>query len=212
MEQPLKWFEEHKYIAVIRSGSPEDAESMIKAAGLGGFRLFEISLQTPQAIKLIETFSKKDNFFVGAGAVTDGEIAQRAINAGAKFLSSHYTDKDVISVAKNNDSFVIQGVATATEAVNAYQLGADLVKIYPAAFVGGPAYLKALKAPLPFLKLVAEGGINLENSTEYLKHCVAVSVGKAIFDKPLIRSDKWSEITERAKQFIQKLEPLKVSK
>lgn len=212
METPLKWFEDCKLIAVIRSSSAEDAEEMIKAATAGGFRIFEISMQTTQSTRLLETYSKKEGFLFGAGMVTDGEMAQRAINAGARFLSSHYTDRDVINVAKNNDGFVIQGAMTPTEAVNAYQLGADLIKIYDVRFIGGSAYLKSLRGPLPFLKLVADGGIECEDVLEYLKHCVAVSIGKSLFEKTLVRSDKWTELAERARQFTQKVESLKIPK
>ncbi len=210
--ETLKWFDEHKLVAVIRSGSAEDAEEMIKAATAGGFHLFEISMQTPQATRLIETHSKKESFLFGAGSVTDGEMAQRAINAGAKFLSSHYTDRDVINVAKNNDSFVIQGAVTSTEAVTAHQLGADLIKVYHAGLAGGPDFVKSLRGPLPFLKLVASGGVTLENAFEYLRYTLAVTLGKGLFDKVLVRANNWTEITERARQFIQKLEGLKVSK
>ena len=212
MDSAIKWFEDHKFVALIRSGSAEDAEAMMKAASAGGFRIFDISTQTPQALRLIEAYSRKEGFFVGAGSVLDGEMAQRAINAGAKFLSNTYTDRDVINVAKNNDTFVIAGAMTPTEAFEAYQLGADLIKIYPAGPAGGPAYLKAIRGPMPFLKLMAGGDITIENVSEYLKHCVAVSIGKSLFDKALIRSDKWPEITERARQFTQKLESLKVAK
>ncbi|MDD5217534.1 MAG: bifunctional 4-hydroxy-2-oxoglutarate aldolase/2-dehydro-3-deoxy-phosphogluconate aldolase, partial [Candidatus Omnitrophica bacterium] len=116
MNQTLKWFEDYKLIATIRSSSTEDAEAMIKAAMDGGFHLFEISMQTPQAVRLIENYSKRDDCFLGVFAVTDGEMAQRAINAGAKFVSSSYVDRDIITVAKHNDVFVIQGVMTPTEA------------------------------------------------------------------------------------------------
>ncbi len=208
----LKWFEEYKFSALIRSSSADDADAMIKAAAAGGFRIFDISAQTPQSLRLIETYSKKDSYFVGASSVLDGEMAQRAINAGAKFLSSTYTDRDVINVAKNNNTFVIAGATTPTEAFDAYQFGADLIKIYPAGLAGGPAYLKAIRGPMPFLKLMAGGDVTIENALEYLKHCIAVSIGKNIFDKSLLRSDKWSEITERARQFTQKLESLKVVK
>jgi len=210
MSATLKEFEDHRLLAVIRSSSPEDAEAMIKAAGAGGFWLFEISVQTPQAVRLIESYSKKEGFLIGAGTVTDGEMAQRAINAGARFISTHYTDKDVINVAKNNDSFVIAGALTPTEAVNAYQLGADLVRIYPAVSIGGPVYLKSLRANLPSIKFMASGGVGLENAFEHLRYCVAVSFRKSLFDMPLVRSDNWGEITERAKQLTQKLESLKV--
>lgn len=212
MEAPLKWFEEHRLIAVIRSGSPEDAETMIKAAIAGGFKIFEISLQTPHAIRIIETYAKKDNLLMGAGNVADGEMAQRAINAGAKYLANQYTDRDVINVAKNYDAFVIQGAATPTEAFNAYQFGADLVRIYPAGFSGGPNFIKILRNHLPFIKFIAQGDIALDNVTDYLKYCVAVSIGKALYDRSLIRHDNWAEVTERAKQFSQKLEALKVTK
>jgi 2-dehydro-3-deoxyphosphogluconate aldolase / (4S)-4-hydroxy-2-oxoglutarate aldolase len=212
MDQTLKWFEDYKFVATIRSSSADDAESMIKAAVAGGLKLFEISMQTPQSIRLIETYSKKENILVGAGTITDGEMAQRAINAGAKFLSSHYTDRDVINVAKNNDSFVIQGAFTPTEAFNAYQYGADLIKIYPAGFAGGVDYIKFLRGPLPFIKLIADGEVTLENAQEYLKYCVAVSLGNPLFDKNLMRSDKWSEVTERAKQFSQKVDAVKFTR
>ena len=213
MDQTFKWFEDAKMVAVIRSSSAEDAEEMIKAATQGGFRIFEISMQTPQAVRLLENYSKKENFLFGAGTVTDGEMAQRAINAGAKFMVSQYTDRDVINVAKNNDSFVIQGALTPTEAFNAHQFGADLVQIFPVGFLGGAQYIKFLRGPMPFIKFAADGAdITPDNLLDYLKHCTCVMLGNSLFDKPLVRSDKWSEIVERAKQFTQKIDTLKIAK
>jgi 2-dehydro-3-deoxyphosphogluconate aldolase / (4S)-4-hydroxy-2-oxoglutarate aldolase len=212
MENPLKWFEEYRLVAVIRSSSHEDAEAMMKAAYSGGFRIFELSLQIPQALRLIESYNKKDSMLIGAGGVTDGEIAQRAINAGAKYLANLYTDLDVINVAKNNDSFVIQGASTLTEAFQAYQLGADLVRIYPAGILGGPNFIKSLRSHLPFIKFLAQGDITLENAQDYLKYCVGISAGKALYDRGLIRQDNWTEVTERARQFTQRIDSLKVTK
>ena len=212
MNQILKWFEDFRLIAVIRSSSADDAEEMIKAASAGGFRLFEISMQTPHALKLLEHHSKQPDFFFGAGLVTDGEMAQRAINAGARFLSTPYTDKDVINVAKNNEGFVIQGAFTLNEAVNATQLGADMVRIYPAYAAGGPPYLKSLRAALPSLKLAAAGGVDLATAPEYLKYCIAVFLNKALFARPLVRYDNWNQLTERARLFTQKVEASKVAK
>ena len=208
----LKWFEDYKFIATIKSGSADDSESMIKAAVAGGIRIFEISMSTPQATRLIENYSKKDSCLFGATNIIDGEMAQRAINAGAAFLSNPYTDKEVVTVARNNDVLVIQGALTPTEAVNAFNLGVDLISIYPADQIGGPEYVKNLRSNLPFLKLVAEGGISQDNAFEYLKACVAVNVSRSLFDRSIIRSDNWNEITERAKFFTQKLEALKVAK
>jgi len=212
VQDQLRLIEENKLIAVIRSSSSEDAEAMIKATMAGGFRIFQISVQTPQAFRLIEDYVKKGDCVVGAGAVTDGEVAQRAIRAGAHFISTPYTDRDVISVSKNNDCLVIQGAMTATEAVNAHQLGSDLVTLYPITILGGVPYVKAMKNVIPFLKIAAAGDITLETVGDYLKECSAVFLKQSLFEKPLVRNDKWGEITEIARQFTQKVEPAKVSR
>lgn len=212
MDETLKFFEENKFVAVIRTSSAEDAEELLKAATTGGIKIAEITMTIPQATRLIENWSKKEGLLIGAGTVTDGEMAQRAINAGAKFLSSHYTDREVISVGKNNNSFLIQGAVTPTEAVDAWQQGADLVNVYPAQSFGGPSYLRFLKGPLPFIKLMAAGDVTLENAFDYLKYACAVALSHPFFDKALIRANNWAEITERARQLTQKLESLKIQK
>lgn len=212
MHPTQKAFEDQRLIAIIRSSTTLNAEEMIKAAADGGFRIFEISSYIPQAFRLIENYSKKEGFVFGAGGITDGEIAQRAINAGAAFVASNYTTQDVINVARHNDSFVIQGVSTPTEAVEAYHYGADLVKFFPAGILGGPDFVREIHDAIPFLKVVAEGAVSQDNAFEYLKHCVAVFVDRALFDKPLVRQDNWTEITERAKRLTQKLESLKAIK
>jgi len=212
MDETLKFFEENKFSAVVRGSSHEDAEEILKAVTSGGIKILEITLTIPQATRLIESWSKKEGLLVGAGTVTDGEMAQRAVNAGAKFLASHYTDRDVVNVGKNNNSFLIQGAVTPTEAVNAWQQGVDLIRVYPAHSYGGPDFLRALKGPLPFIKFMASGDITLENAFDYLKYACAVAVSHPVIDKALIRSHNWPEITERVRQLTQKLESLKVSK
>jgi 2-dehydro-3-deoxyphosphogluconate aldolase/(4S)-4-hydroxy-2-oxoglutarate aldolase len=212
MDQVLKWLDDSKFIAFIRSSSAEDAEEMIKAAMAGGIRTFEVSMHTPQALRLIENYSKREGILVGAASLTDGEMTQRVVNAGAKFVSSQYTDRDIISVAKHNDSFVIQGALTPNEVMNAHQLGADAIKIYPVDSMGGVEYMKDLRAALPAVKLIADGEPTLENAFEYLKYCVAVTLREAICDRPLVRTDNWLEMTERSKQFTQRLETHKVVK
>lgn len=211
MEEPLKFFEENKFAAVIRTSSADDAEEMLKAVTSGGIKILEITMTVPQATRLIESWAKKDGLLVGAGTVTDGEMAQRAINAGAKFIASHYTDREVINVGKNSNTFLIQGAVTPTEAANAWQMGADLVRVYPAEFFGGANYIKALKGPLPFIKFMALGGVTLENALDYLKYACALALDHSFFDKSLIRANNWTEIAEKARQLNQKLEGLKVS-
>ncbi len=208
----FKWFDDYKFAACIRSSSPTDAEVMMKAAMDGGVRIFEIAVTTPQAFRLIESYAKKEHYLIGAGGITDGEVVQRAVNAGAQFVASNYTDREIINVARHNDVFVIQGVATATEALAAHQYGADCMKFFPAAYVGGPDYLRSIRECLPFIKIVAEGGIDQVNAFEYLKYCVGVFLDRTLYDRNLVRQDNWTEITERAKRLTQKLESLKLAK
>ena len=211
MDDTLKFFEEHKIIAVIRASEHSDADAIAKALIDGGIKIVEITPNVPQATKLIESLAKLDQILVGFGSPVDAEQAHRAMNAGARYVSSHYSDKNLFTVCKNNNAMVIQGAATPTEAMEAYNLGVDLVKIYPANFLGEAPYLNRLKRSFPFLKLVPAGGVNMDNFLEYLRvGATACAIGRNLCDKTLIRAHQWPEITERAKQFTQKLESLKV--
>lgn len=213
MNQPLKFFEDQKIIAVIRATEHSDADAIAKAVLDGGVRIVEFVPTIPQVLKLIESFSKNDDILVGLGCATDGEIAHRAISVGAKYVSCHYTDKNIFTVCKNDGVPVIQGAATTTEIMEAYQLGVDLIKIYPVNFLGESLFINQLKRSFPFLKLVPSGGINLENFLDYVRAgSVACAISRAFCDKALIRAHQWSEITERAKQFSQKLDSVKVSR
>ena len=211
MDDTLKFFEENKIVAVIRASEHSDADAIAKALVDGGIRIIEITPNVPQATKLIESLSKQNQILIGYGSATDAEQAHRAINAGARYVSSHYSDKNLFTVCKNNNALVIQGAATPTEAIEAYNLGVDLIKIYPTNFLGEAAYVKRLRQSFPFLKLVPSGGVNLDNFLDYIKvGATACAIGRSLCDKTLIRAHQWSEISERAKQFIQKLESLKI--
>lgn len=211
MDEPAKFFDEHKIVAVIRASEFGDAEAISKALIDGGIKILELIPNIPQCFKLIETLSKNNQILVGLGSITDGEQAYRAINAGARYVSSHYIDRNIFTVCKNNNAFVIQGAATVNEVMEAYHLGVDLIKIYPANFLGEAAYINRLRRSFPFLKLVPAGGVNLENFLDYLKAgAQACVVGRALSDKSMIRAHQWNEMTDRAKQLVQKLDSLKV--
>lgn len=211
MEEPLKFFEDQKIIAVVRASEHGDADAIAKALIDGGIKILELNPNTPQSTKLLEAVSKMEGILVGLGSVTDGEQAYRAINSGAQFISSHYIDKNIFTVCKNHNAFVIQGAATVNEAIEAFNLGVDLIKIYPANFLGEAPYISRLRRSFPFLKLVPSGGVHLENFLDYIKNgATACVIGRSLCDKSVIRAHQWNEITERAKQFIQKLEGLKV--
>lgn len=215
MDDTLKFFDDHKLIGVVRANEHDDAANIAKAILAGGFKIIEISMTVPQAPRLIETFAKKESngFMVGAGYVSDGEIAQRAINAGAKFISSNFTDKAILTVCKNNSTFVIQGAATPTEIVEAAGINADLINLYPIDLLGGSLFLRRIRRACQVSKLMVSGGITCENFTDYIRDgAIAAAIGQSICDKSLIRAHNWHEITERAKKFQQKLESLKVAR
>ena len=213
MNDPLKFIEDQRIIAVIRASEHADADAIAKALIDAGIKILEVTPNIPQHTKLIESLAKQDQILVGFGSAIDGEQVHRAINSGAKYVSCHYTDKNIFTVCKNNNTVVIQGAATVNEAIEAYNLGVDLIKIYPANFLGEVPYIARLRRSFPFLKLVPSGGVTLDNFLEYLKAgATACVVGRSLSDKALIRAHSWSEITERAKQFVQKLESLKVTR
>lgn len=216
MHELHKFFDDHKLIGIVRASEHEDAVNIARAVLAGGFKIIEISMNIPQAPKLIESLCKKEHgngYLVGAGTVTDGEIAQRAINAGAKFVSSQFTDKAILTVCKNNNSFVIQGAATPTEVMDAIGLSVDLVNLYPIDLLGGASYAPRLKKFCPISKLMASGGVTCENVLDHIRTGVAaVAIGRAICDKQLVRSHNWQEITDRARKFQQKLDSLKVAR
>src|SRR3989338_1622322 len=212
-QETYKQIDEHKLLALIRTTVPEDSEALIGALLEGGIRLFGVSVSIPQSYRLIENLAKKEGVLVGASSVLDGEVAQRAINAGAKFVMSPYTDKDVILVCKNSDALVIQSALTPTEVMDAVTLGVDIVEVYPVDLFGGSAYIKALKGPLPSPKLIPSGGITLDNAMDYIKMGVtAIVLSDGILEKSLIRADSWDTIRDRAKQLVEKVESLKAGK
>lgn len=211
ISEPLKFIEDQKIIGIIRANEHADADAIAKAILDGGIKVIEFVPTIPQVLKLVEAYSKQSDILVGIGSVTDGEMADRAINAGAKYVSCHYTDKNIFTVCKNNRVPVIQGAATVTEAIEAYQLGVDLIKIYPVHFLGEAPFVNRLKRSFPFLKLVPSGGVTSENFLDYIRvGAAACEMARALCDKSLIRNHQWIEVTERARQLTQKLESLKV--
>ena len=171
----------------------------------GGVTLIEITMSVQGAIDVIKELTQKykDEIILGAGTVLDPETGRAALLAGAQFIVSPTLNLDLIELAHRYSAVVIPGTMTPTEILTAWNAGADLVKVFPAAQLGGPDYLKAVKAPLPQVLLVPTGGVNLQNAGAFIKAgAAALGVGGELVDKKAIQEKKYSIITDNARAFL----------
>ena len=193
-----------KVIAVIRAESADKALEFAEGCIEGGIGLLEVTFSFPGADRVIKELSGVSGITLGAGTVLDVPMAGSALSAGADFLVSPHTDKELITYAKQKGVPVIQGALTSSEIVNAWKLGVDMVKVFPASAVGGASYIKAIKEPLPFVDIMTTGGVNYENFTEFLKSgASAVGLVSALLG-PGGRIEK-NEIRENANRVLLKL-------
>lgn len=167
---------DHRATAILRCDDAERAAAAMQAAVRGGFRIVEFTLTTPGAYELIAELSRLrdlepsgglDHLVVGAGTVLTPKQAERAVAAGARFLVSPVADPRVIEAAAELQVAAMPGVHTPTEMVAAHRAGAPLLKLFPAP-AGGPAYLRSVRGPLPFLRIVPTNGVDVHNATEWL--------------------------------------------
>lgn len=202
----IKQIKETGVIPVVRATSADEAMRAIDAIREGGISVLEITMTVPGAVGVIEEVSARygKDALVGAGTVLDPETATACINAGAQFVVSPALNLETIACCQRHDVAVMPGALTPTEVVQAWTAGADFVKVFPAGAVGGPSYLKALKAPLPQIELVPTGGVSLKTAADFIKAgAAALGVGADLVDIKAIREGQASLITERAKQFVE---------
>jgi 2-dehydro-3-deoxyphosphogluconate aldolase / (4S)-4-hydroxy-2-oxoglutarate aldolase len=194
--------EEIGIVPVIRSPSADVAFRAVEAIIAGGIPICEITMTVPDAPALIRDLVARlgDRALIGAGTVLDAAAANICLQAGAAFLVGPGLDLDVVAVARKHDVPVMPGALTPTEVINAWRAGADVVKIFPASAMGGAAYLKALRAPLPQIKLLPTGGINVSNLGEYVTAgAAAVGIGGELVDPAAIARGEAGVITDRAR-------------
>ena len=192
-------------VPIVRVTSAESAIKAIEAIYNGGIRAAEITMTTPGAIKALEKVADQfgDKIVLGAGTVLDTETMRAAMLAGAEFFVSPNLRLATIEMAKRYSKVVMPGALTPTEVLTAWEAGADIVKVFPCGNVGGPKYIKALKAPLPQVEMIPTGGVNLETAADFLKAgACAVAVGSEMVDAKTIKEGRYDIIQERAKQFL----------
>ncbi len=197
------------FIPLIRASSASEALDVADAIKDGGASLLEITMTVPGAIEVIKELTQKfkDEFIIGAGTVLDPETARAVILAGAQFVVSPTVNFDLISLANRYSIVVIPGAMTPTEILAAWNAGADLVKVFPAAQLGGPDYIKAVMGPLPQVLLMPSGGVNLGNAGAFIRAGAAlVAVGGELVDKEAVKGKAFHVITENTRAFIRAIQ------
>jgi 2-dehydro-3-deoxyphosphogluconate aldolase / (4S)-4-hydroxy-2-oxoglutarate aldolase len=192
-------------VAVIRADNPEQASGIAEACGLGDVAALEITFTVPGASGVISHLAKNASpkILLGAGTVLDPETARIAILAGAQFVVSPSLNPETARLCNRYQVPYMPGAATIREVVEAMECGADIVKVFPGEILG-PAFVKAVKGPLPQAQLMPTGGVSLENISDWIKAgSVAVGVGGNLTAGA--KSGDFASITRIAKQFVERI-------
>jgi 2-dehydro-3-deoxyphosphogluconate aldolase / (4S)-4-hydroxy-2-oxoglutarate aldolase len=202
---------ENGAVAVIRLKDGSKFNIIAEAIYAGGIASIELTMTTPNAFKLLEEASKlfSDKMMLGMGSVLNPKDAQRAIDAGAKYIVSPVFKTEILQTAHKNNTAAMPGCFSPTEIQTAYEEGADIIKVFPADIVG-MAFFKAIKAPLPHLKLMPTGGVSLTNAGDWLKAgACAVGIGSALLNQKAIDENNFPVLTENAKILMQSINSAK---
>ncbi len=204
MKEVLVRILEEGVVPVIRVSSAEEAFEVSRAIREGGVSVIEVAMTTPGAMEAIREVSRQfPGALLGAGTVLDPETARAALLHGARFLVSPSLNTDVIKMSSRYGAVSIPGALTPTEILAAWEAGADLVKVFPIAQVGGPDYIRAIRGPFPQVPLVPTGGVNLQNAGELIRAgAEAIGVGGELVDRKAVARKEYSVIAENARKFL----------
>jgi 2-dehydro-3-deoxyphosphogluconate aldolase/(4S)-4-hydroxy-2-oxoglutarate aldolase len=196
--------EEIGVIPALRMFSAEDARFAADAVTGAGIPIVEVTMTVPGALEVIADLSRHNpDLIVGAGTIFDLDTARRCLDAGAGFLTSTGLDLAVVEFAVAKGVVVLPGALTPTEVMAAWKTGADFVKIFPCAQVGGPAYIKALKAPFRHVPLIAAGGVNQQTAVDFIRAgAVALGIGKDLIPQDAIKRRQSHRIQELAHRYL----------
>jgi 2-dehydro-3-deoxyphosphogluconate aldolase / (4S)-4-hydroxy-2-oxoglutarate aldolase len=203
-EQIFAMLENPGVIAVVRAKSAEQVLPLTQALIDGGFRAIEVTMTTPNAFEAIRRASARfsPTASIGVGTVLNAETARKALDAGAEFIVSPIARPEIAQVASAACRPVMLGAYTPTEAQLVFEAGADYVKLFPADTLGC-AYIKALRAPLPHLRIVPTGGVSLDNIFDFFAAgCPAVGLGSSLISKEVLAKDDWTALQKVATQFV----------
>jgi len=205
-EETKEFLERAALIPVLRAPSMELGHALVDAMMAGGITVIEVTMTVPNAIKLLRELKHRHGkkLLLGSGTVIDAAQAEATIEAGAEFVVSPSLHLDVIAKTKELGKVSIPGALTPTEVITAWRAGADYVKIFPCSAMGGPSYLKALRAPFPDVKLIPTGGVTFQTAVDFLRAgASALGVGADLVNPAAIAEGKPEIITETARAYLE---------
>ncbi len=191
-------------IAIVRAQKSVPIVPLFEALLAGGLKAMEVTMTTPGALDALRQAREKlaDRAVIGVGTVVDANTCRAALDAGAEFIVTPICRTDLVAIAHAADRPIMLGAYTPTEAQTAHEAGADFIKIFPADTLG-PGYIKALRAPLPHLRIVPTGGVDVHNVADFLKAgCTALGVGSALVSTRILQEANWAELTRRTTDFV----------
>jgi 2-dehydro-3-deoxyphosphogluconate aldolase / (4S)-4-hydroxy-2-oxoglutarate aldolase len=191
-------------VAIIRTPTRELVLPVCEAIIQGGLPVVEVTLTVPDALAALQDMSEKfgKRALVGAGTILNAQQCHAAIDAGAEFIVTPITKLEIIEAAHAHNKPVMLGAYTPTEAQLAHEASADFIKIFPADKLG-PSYIKNIRAPLPHLRLVPTGGVDLQTAPEFLKAgCAALGVGSSLVSAEILKTKNWAELTRMTSEFV----------
>jgi 2-dehydro-3-deoxyphosphogluconate aldolase/(4S)-4-hydroxy-2-oxoglutarate aldolase len=191
-------------IPVLRAKSTAEAHALVEAMMAGGVEVMEVTMTVPGAIDLLKDLRQSygDRLLLGSGTVTTAAEAIATIEAGAEFVISPSLHLDVIEATRRAGRVSIPGGLTPTEVVSAWRAGAAYVKVFPCSAVGGASYLRALKAPLPEIRLIPTGGVTIATAADFLHAgASALGVGSDLVNPRAISEGRAGDITHIARQY-----------
>ena len=200
-------------IAIIRADSSDQLLQATQALLDGGITAIEVTMTTPNALEVIRDASVTfgDRILMGVGTVLSEEVCVSAILAGAQFVVTPVTKREVIRVCRRYGKPIISGAYTPAECLFAHESGADFVKLFPAEQLG-PAYIKSILAPLPMLRIVPTGGVTPETAAAFLEAgSVALGAGSALVSKDILEKRDWPALTARAEAFVRAIRSARAS-
>jgi 2-dehydro-3-deoxyphosphogluconate aldolase / (4S)-4-hydroxy-2-oxoglutarate aldolase len=191
-------------VAVLRATSGEFLVDVAESLLAGGVEAIEVTFSVPKAVEVLEQVADRlgDKIVLGAGTVLDPETARAAMLAGARFIVSPVVNLDVIRICRRYSCLVFPGALTPTEISTAWEAGADIVKVFPSDLTG-PGYLKAVRRPLPQVRLMPTGGVNLETAAAFIKAgACAIGIGSDLADPKAIAARQFDKLTSLARQYV----------